>query len=84
VSAADDGDVEVGVVVECGLLALLDWWQRALKGGRASQFCASRWAVAEGKEMESASIGLESRRFALGDEGVRKLCVRWSRMWPSR
>lgn len=70
-------DVDAGVVVEerrCGLS--LSCWQRVLKGGSASQFCASRCAVAEGKEMESASVGLESRRFALGEEGVRKLCVR--------
>lgn len=59
-------------------------WQRVLKGGRASQFCASRWAVAEGKEMESARVGFDVRRLGVGEEGVRKEWVRWSRMWPSR
>jgi hypothetical protein len=59
-------------------------WERVLKGGRASQFWASRWGVAEGNEMVSARVGLEVRRFAAGEAGVRKEWVRWSRMWPSR
>ena len=58
-------------------------WLRVLKGG-GSQFWASRWGVAEGKEMVSARVGLEVRRLAAGDAGVRKEWVRWSRMWPSR
>ena len=47
-----------------------------LKGGRASQFWASRWGVAEGNEMVSARVGLEVRRFAAGEAGVRKEWVR--------
>ena len=70
-----------GVVVVC----VGGVWDRVLKGGRASQFWASRWGVAEGKEMVSARVGLEVRRLAAGGEaGVRKEWVRWSRMWPSR
>jgi hypothetical protein len=60
------------------------FWHKVLKGGNASQFCASKCAVADGKEMESASVGFETRRFGVGEAGVRKEWVRWSRMCPSR